>query len=212
PTFWTTKKLSTITTQVASGTKTWQRAEQWRLTHEFKDPGDGNQKILWLKQIDHCGTSDTTCLPPVAFTATQRSNRVDPAGTTNTIIRYRIASIANETGGVLALTYSAPECVAGSNMPASPDTNTKRCFPVYWLPPGATAPKLAYFHRYVVTAVAEGDLIGGAADQVTSYTYQGSPAWHYDTNPMSLPNLRTWAQWRGYGQVRVVRGAATETQ
>src|SRR5204862_7732034 len=104
-----------------------------RLGHNFKDPGDGQTKILWLSQVDHCGVTDSTCMPPVTFIPTQLSNRVDRAGTTNSIIRYRMSSIVNESGGVIAVTYSAPECVAGSNMPASPDSNTKRCFPVYWL-------------------------------------------------------------------------------
>jgi RHS repeat-associated protein len=212
PAFFTTKKLSTVTTQVANGTGSWRRVEQWRLTHEFKDPGDGNQKILWLKQLDHCGVSDSTCVPPTVFNPVQLSNRVDLAGTTNSIIRYRIASITSESGGVIAVTYSTPECVTGSNMPTSPDTNTKRCFPVYWTPAGSTTPKLEYFHKYVVTAVAEGDLVGGSPDEATYYTYLGAPAWHYDNNPLALATRQTWGQWRGYGQVRVTTGVASETQ
>jgi RHS repeat-associated protein len=212
PTFFTAKRLSAVTTQVASGSKSWRRVEQWRLGHQFKDPGDGLAKILWLHQIDHCGLDDSTCLPAVAFSPTQLSNRVDLAGTTNSIIRYRMSSITTESGGTIAVTYSAPECVAGSNLPATPDTNTKRCFPVYWVPPGSTTPKLEYFHKYVVTSVALGDLVGGTQDQVTYYQYQGSPAWHYDNNPLALPTRRTWGQWRGYQQVRVIHGASTQTQ
>ncbi|WP_157545474.1 RHS repeat domain-containing protein [Hamadaea tsunoensis] len=212
PTFFTAKKLSAVTTRVASGAKSWRRVEQWRLSHDFKDPGDGLAKILWLRQIDHCGLDDTTCTPPVVFTATQMSNRVDKAGTTDSIIRYRIRSILTDSGGLITVSYSAPECVAGSNMPASPDTNTKRCFPAYWMPVGATTPKLEYFHKYVVTAVSLSDEVGGTTDQVTSYQYPQPPAWHYDDNPLALPARRTWGQWRGYDQVRVIHGDATETQ
>jgi RHS repeat-associated protein len=212
PAFFTSKKLSAITTQVASGNKTWRRVERWTLGHDFKLPGDGNQMILWLRAIGHCGVDDNTCLPKVTFTSVQKSNRVDRAGTTNSIIRFRIQSIVSESGGVIAVTYSAPECVAGATMPASPDTNTMRCFPQYWTPLGSTSPKLEYFHKYVVTSVAEGDLVGGTPDEVTYYTYPGSAAWHRDENPMALSTRRTWNQWRGYDLVRTVHGANTETQ
>lgn len=212
PTFFTQKKLAAVTTQVAAGTKSWRRVEQWRLTQVFKDPGDGLAKILWLSRLDHCGAADGTCTPPVAFIPTQLSNRVDLAGTTNSIIRYRMSSIQTDSGGLISIAYSAPECVAGSTMPAAPDSNTKRCFPAWWVPPGSTTPKLEYFHKYVVTSVALGDLVGGNPDEVTYYTYLGSPAWHYDDNPLAISTRHTWSQWRGYGQVRVVHGANGDTQ
>ncbi len=213
PTFWTTKKLSAVTTQTASGVKTWRDVERWSMTHEFKDPGDGQAKILWLSRIDHCGlVGATTCLSPVLLNPTQMSNRVDLAGTTNSVIRYRLRSITSEAGGVVSVTYSAPECVAGSTMPAAPDSNTKRCFPISWVPPGSTTPKLEYFHKYVATAVAEADLTGGGPDEVTTYTYTGTPAWHYDDNPLAVASRRTWSQWRGYQQVRTVHGAAGTTR
>jgi RHS repeat-associated protein len=213
PTFAATKKLSTVTTDVANGVKSWRRVEQWRLTQEFKDPGDGNQKILWLKSLDHCGTDDANCTPPITFTPKQLSNRVDTQGAISSIIRYRMNTITNESGGLLAITYSDPQCVAGSAMPASPDTNTLRCYPQYWLPPGSSTPKLEYFHKYVVTAVAEGDLVGGNPDQVTYYTYLGTPAWHYDDDSVTtLSTRRTWSEWRGYQKLRTVKGVATGTQ
>ncbi|HVQ90196.1 MAG TPA: RHS repeat-associated core domain-containing protein [Mycobacteriales bacterium] len=212
PTFFTQKKLSAVTTQVATGNKTWRRVEQWRLTQVFKDPGDGLAKILWLSSLAHCGTDDTTCMPSNTFIPTQLSNRVDLAGTTNSIIRYRMSSIQTESGGLISIAYSAPECVAGSNMPAAADSNTKRCFPVWWVPPGSTVPKLEYFHKYVVSSVALGDLVGGNPDEVTYYTYLDSPAWYYDDNPLAISTRHSWSQWRGYSQVRVVHGANTETQ
>ncbi len=213
PTFWTTLRLGEVTTQVASGAKTWRDVERWTLTHEFKDPGDTQTKILWLKQIDHCGlVGGSACLPPVTFNATQLSNRVDKAGATSSIIRYRMRDIVTESGGVTTVSYSAPECVAGSNMPAAPDSNTKRCFPLYWLPPGATTPKLEYFHKYVVTSVAQGDLTGGAPDEVSYYDYLTAPAWHHDDNPLNLPERRSWGQWRGYQKVRETHGPAGTQQ
>jgi len=206
PTFWTTQKLAEVRTQVASGAKLWRDVDRWRLTQELKDPGDGQAKILWLKQVQHCGlVGGELCLPPVTFNPVQMSNRVDRAGSTSSIIRYRIRSITSESGGVTTLSYSDPECAAGTNMPASADQNTKRCFPVFWLPPGAASPRFEYFHKYVVTQVTETDLTGASPDQVTSYQY-GPPAWHYDENALTLPTRRSWNQWRGYGTVTETHG------
>jgi RHS repeat-associated protein len=212
PTFFTTRRLSAVTTQVASGAKAWRRVEQWRLSQEFKDPGDGNQRILWLREIAHCGLTDAECLSPVTFQATQLSNRVDRAGQVSSIIRYRMRSILNETGGVTTISYSAVECVAGSNMPAAADTNTKRCFPQYWMPQGATTPRMEYFHKYVVTEVSEADLTGHARDSQTRYFYDTAPAWHFGEDPMATTSRRTWGDWRGYEKVRVVKGSDDETR
>ncbi|MGA5300194.1 RHS repeat domain-containing protein [Nucisporomicrobium flavum] len=213
PTFWTLNRLAGVRTEVASGTKTWRGVDEWRLEHEFKNPGDGQAKILWLRQITHCGlVGGELCLPPVTFTAVQGSNRVDPAGSTSSIIRYRMRSIVSESGSQLTVTYSEPECVAGTNVPSSPDTNTKLCFPLHWLPPGASKPKLEYFHKYVVKEVTESDLTGASPDQVTTYAYPEAPAWHSDDNALTLPARRSWGQWRGYGKVVETVGAPGQTQ
>ncbi|MBV1850502.1 RHS repeat domain-containing protein [Catellatospora tritici] len=212
PSFFTSKMLTAITTQVANGTKSWRRVERWTFNHEFKAPGDGNQPVLWLSTIGHCGTDDNTCMPNVTLTSVQKSNRVDTTGTTNSIIRYRLGSIVNEIGGVTTVTYSTPECVKDSVMPTSPETNTLRCYPQYWTPTGASGPKLEYFHKYVVNSVAETDLTGTAPDEVSYYTYVGGGAWHRDDNPLTLTNRRTYNGWRGYELVRTVLGAASQTQ
>ncbi|SNY48080.1 RHS repeat domain-containing protein [Paractinoplanes atraurantiacus] len=212
PTFWTTQKMTEVRTQVANGVKTWRDVDRWRLTHEFKNPGDGNAKILWLKQLQHCGlVGGELCLPPVQFNPVQGSNRVDPAGAASSIIRYRMSSITSESGALVTVTYYPTECVAGTNMPASPDSNTKRCFPVQWMPPGASTPKLEYFHKHVVKEVSTVDLTGAAPEQVTYYSYD-TPAWHSDDNPMILPNRRTWGQWRGYQTVTETHGRNGSTQ
>jgi RHS repeat-associated protein len=213
PTFFSSTKLSTATTFVATGTKAWRRVDQWRLAQAFKDPGDGLQKILWLERIDHCGTDDNTCMPATSFIPTPMSNRVDKTGTPNSIVRYRMRQISTDSGGTISITYSAPECAVGSTMPAAPDSNTRRCFPAYWIPPGATAPKLEYFHKYRVEQVAAGDLTDSTGtDQVTTYTYAGNPAWHYTDSGIAKPERRSWDQWRGYQTVRTVTGAGTETR
>ncbi|MFF5232843.1 RHS repeat domain-containing protein [Dactylosporangium sp. NPDC000521] len=216
PAFFTTKRLTKITTEVATGNRTWRRVSQTKLSHQWNDPGVNLQKVLWLSTIQGCGTTDDTdaCLPAVRLTPVGMSNRVDMAGTTNSITRYRMSSILTESGNTIAITYSGKDCVAGQSMPAAPDNNSRLCFPQYWVPTGTSTPKLEYFHKYRVDKIAEGDGGGadGTEDEETSYVYLGSPAWHSDQNPMTMPNRRSWGMWRGYEKVRVLRGAATSVR
>jgi YD repeat-containing protein len=214
PTFFTQKMLATVTTQVWTGTGTSYRdVEQWTLNHVFKDPGDGHAKTLWLNSISHAGLNGTrTTTPDVTFNAVQLNNRVDTAPSKDPIIRYRISSLVNESGGVVSVTYSAPECVLGSNMPSAPDSNTKRCYPVWWTPYGQSTATFDWFHKYVVTGVTVTDPVGGAPAQVFTYTYQDSPAWHYDDAELVPTNHKSWGQWRGYAKVRVTQGAAGSAQ
>ncbi|MEV4133041.1 RHS repeat-associated core domain-containing protein [Dactylosporangium sp. NPDC049742] len=211
--FFTQKKLKTITTQVWTGTgTTYTDVERWTLNHVFKDPGDGHEKTLWLNGISHVGLDGgaNTTMPDVTFTAVQLQNRVDTSPTKNPIIRYRISSVTSESGAVVAVTYSQPECTA-SALPVAA-TNTKRCYPVYWTPYGTSTPVFDWFHKYVVTGVTVSDPTGLAPAMETTYTYQDLPAWHYDNSELIPTNKRTWGQWRGYSKVRTLTGAASSNR
>src|SRR6185503_12388859 len=134
PTFFSQKRLASITTQVWSGTA-YRDVERWTFNHTFKDPGDGNPKLLWLSGVTNSGlavTGQTTTMPELTFGGVQLNNRVDRAPTKAPIIRFRLSSIANEAGGVISINYSPPECAIGGTMPASSDSNTRRCFPIRW--------------------------------------------------------------------------------
>ncbi|WP_327587297.1 type IV secretion protein Rhs [Nonomuraea sp. NBC_00507] len=213
PAFFSQKMLSTVTTQVAAGSS-YRDVEVWTLNHLFKDPGDGREKILWLDGIAHAGkVGTTTTVPDIRFNGVQMSNRVDTSTTKNPIVRYRISSIVDEFGAVTSVTYSRAECVLGSNMPALPDSNTKRCYPVWWTPYGTTTPTFDWFHKYVVTQVTVTDLAGGGSPAVvSSYRYLDSPAWHHDEGEFVPDAHKSWGQWRGYGKVRVIQGADGTTQ
>jgi RHS repeat-associated protein len=213
PSFWTTKRLSTVTTQVEAAVGSWKDVERWTLTHEWKNPGDGHDKTLFLGRIGHTGlVGGSQSVPDVVFSGIQMNNRVDINGSRNPIIRYRISSITTEAGGVISVNYSAKDCVTASKMPANAHTNTFRCFPVYWTQPGQSAPTLDWFHKYVVTSVVEDGKHGSAAT-VTAYTYPtDAGAWHYDESELTAPSRKTWGQWRGYEQVTVTVGAAGGTQ
>ncbi|GIH28465.1 type IV secretion protein Rhs [Acrocarpospora phusangensis] len=213
PTFWTGKRLAGIVTQV------WDAAagkhvdvESWTFTHSFPDPGDGTRAGLWLAKISHAGR-DGVKVPDVMFQGVQMPNRVDTIDHSPAMNWWRVAGITTETGGKIGVTYSGADCVDGTRMPSAPETNTYRCYPVKWTPPGAANPLTDYFHKYVVTAVTENDLTTGAPRAITKYAYEGTPAWHYtDDDGLVKAEYKTWSVWRGYGLVRTAKGDPGDEQ
>lgn len=205
PTFWTTKRLTEVTTQVRVGTG-YQKVDSWKLNHRWGTADVDYQLLLAdIRHTGHTATAPST-LPPVTFGYTQLTNRLDATGDGFApFIKARLSSIADESGGQIDVTYSAPACVRGS-LP-TPETNTTRCFPQYLSNGPDIAPDLEWFNKYVVTAVSATDRTGGADDQLTRYDYRGGAAWHYDDDNGMVPEKeKTWSQWRGYGHVRVQSG------
>ncbi|MEE6263560.1 polymorphic toxin-type HINT domain-containing protein [Plantactinospora sonchi] len=210
PTFWRTKRLSTVTTQFRAGGG-YEDAERWTLSHTFPDPGDGTRAGLWLDRISHTGlVGGSTSLPDVEFTYVQLANRVDTIDFAAAMNWMRIAKIRNETGGTLNVTYSAPDCVAGQTPTAH--TNTRRCYPVRWQPEGHQDPVMDWFHKYVITTLYETDHTGGVPPQgsprvIHSFDYFGGAAWHYnDDDGLIDAEDKTWSDYRGYGRVGVTVG------
>jgi RHS repeat-associated protein len=208
PTFWSRKRLTSVTTQVlkpdASG---YRDVESWGLTQKW-GLADVDRDLL-LDSITHTGLAGTTpvALPPVTFNHVQKENRVDKLGDdVGPYVKYRLGTIFDESGGQIDVNYSEPECTTDA-LP-TPETNTKRCFPVYWTPPdGSKDPKLDWFHKYVVAQVIQSDRTGHAPDMVTDYDYQGGAAWHFDDDDgLTKEKYKTWSQWRGYATVRVQSG------
>ncbi|WP_053042682.1 RHS repeat-associated core domain-containing protein [Streptomyces leeuwenhoekii] len=215
PTFWTTKRLTKITTQVLSGTAL-NTVDSWTLEQSYPATGDGTSPALWLDSITRTGhrAGATAAMPKVTFSGTQMDNRVDGVEGLPPFSRYRIHAIDTETGGRIAVSYSARECQAlePRKMPASPESNTLRCYPQYWTPKGALAPVKDWFHKYVVTQVSEQDLVTDSPSKVTSYEYLGSPAWAWDDSEFTENKHRTWSQYRGYERVRTRIGGGTDVR
>ena len=218
PTFWSTQRLSTVTTSVATGTQAWKDVESWTLGVQWITPAGGDQtRVMWLNTVTNTGLNGAepdVALPAVVFnpTATIMNNRVNSTDTNGAFRRYRLGTISNETGGVMTVGYSAPDCVSGSKMPAAPESNTYRCFPTFWTPPGGTQ-IVDYFHKYVVTGIGLADNAGGNRPQYVAYDYPVDGAfWHYDESELTPPGKKTWAQWRGYDQVTVTQGEADAGQ
>ncbi|MFB6518668.1 polymorphic toxin-type HINT domain-containing protein [Streptomyces sp. NPDC056401] len=214
PTFWSRKRLAEVTTRIRTGGQL-RDIDTWTLTHDFPMAGDGTDRALWLVSIQRTGKNGTTpgiTTPPVRFLGKQLPNRVDNNGDGSPpYFRYRIEAIQTETGQSIAVTYAAPECsaVAPVNMPASAESNGKRCYPAKLEmknPSDPQAPptyKLDWFHKHLVTRIRDEDRNSNSPAKVTSFEYVGTPAWAFDDdNELSKPELRTWSQWRGYERIR----------
>ncbi|WP_170863295.1 polymorphic toxin-type HINT domain-containing protein [Micromonospora sediminimaris] len=206
PTFWSTKRLAKISTRVAGVSGD---VETWTLTHTFPKNGDASRDGMWLESIRHAGhVGSTVSLPEINFDWVQKPNRVDQADDGKPPMHWmRLSDIWTETGGKITVAYSNPECVAGSNMPASPHSNTLRCYPVLSEDQLTKQIERDYFHKYVVREVTEADWTGGGTNVITSYEYLGGAAWHHtDDDGLTRDKFRTWADYRGYGRVRVRTG------
>ncbi|MGZ4620497.1 MAG: RHS repeat-associated core domain-containing protein [Blastococcus sp.] len=216
PSFWSTKMLASVSTQYWTGTA-YSTVDTWALSHSFPAPGDGTSAALWLTGITHTGNAGPTpiTLPAVTFTGATMQNRVWATDGLAPLDKYRITSLTTETGAVTSVNYSAQQCTAANapTIEANANTNTQRCFPQWWTP--QTVPpqpaKLDLFHKYVVTSVIDDPHTGGTNDrpQETDYLYTGTPAWRYDTSPLTPDNQRTWSVYAGYNTVEVRVGDPT---
>ncbi|MEV4826795.1 RHS repeat-associated core domain-containing protein [Micromonospora sp. NPDC049257] len=225
PTFWSTKRLTSVITQIWDTTKptpAWQTVDSWTLSHAYPSVGDGSDYAgMWLNSLTHTGlVNGSIALPPVTFEPTALRNRVLTAhNTTNN--RMRIAKMVTETGAKVQVTYSLPDCSSG-NLPSAPEINTRLCYPVIgpdpYTPDGPDITE--YWHKYVVRQVSESDIQimvngtdHGQPTVNTFYTYLGTPAWHYaDDDGLIKPDRKTWSQFRGYATVETrVGDAPTQT-
>ena len=212
PTFWSTKRLSKIITRVRDSGGGFADVDSWALEQLFPKPGDGEKAALWLKSIVHSGHVDGEIkLPAVTFEGLAMANRVFKVDGLATLNRYRVTAVVSESGGALSVHYANPNCADGA-MPANPESNTLRCFPVRWAPKGMTE-RTDYFHKYAVQSITESDQFNALPDpitaniqQVTTYEYLDGAAWHRDTSEFTKEDKKTWDEFRGYGRVRIRTG------
>ncbi|TDE21966.1 RHS repeat-associated core domain-containing protein [Actinomadura sp. 6K520] len=210
PSFWSRKRLTKVATQILKPDGSGYRpVDSWSMNHDW---GLADvERDLFLEEIEHTGHSATdgggaVTMPKVTFAHVQMPNRLDESG--DDILayyRYRLSTIYDEAGGQIDIAYSDTDCSL-SNKP-TPETNTTRCMPVIWQPPGREEPITDWFHKYVVTSVIQTDRTGLAPDMATKYEYMGGAAWHFDDDDgLTKEKDKTWSQWRGYGHVRTFTG------
>lgn len=216
PSFFTRKRLTGVDTYSWSASSSaYTAVDSWKLTQAFLDGGDigdTSDQTLVLKSLTRTGKNgDDITLDPVTFTYQMRENRVDATDDILPLTRPRIETITSETGAITDVTISEPECVRGSNMPAAEDDNSLSCYPTYWHINGADEASIDWFHKYRATAVFEADPTGQNEAVYHSYDYSG-PAWHYNDDPLTPSDERTWSQWRGYRKVTAYTGSSDVTQ
>lgn len=210
PSFWSRKRLTSVTTQVLKSGSTYTPVDTWDLTDQWGMADIDYQ--LELASIQHTGKADTSegapdlTLPKVTFGYDQRANRLDITGdNTSPFIKERVATVDDESGGQIDVTYSKAACDA-SSLP-TPDSNTTRCFPQYYTKQGDENPSLQWFNKYVVSQVVQTDRTTKSPDMVTQYDYLGGAAWHYDDDDgITKEKYKTWSTYRGYAHVRVETG------
>ncbi|MFI0719143.1 RHS repeat domain-containing protein [Streptomyces sp. NPDC021224] len=210
PSFWTRKRLTGVTSQVLTAAggytpvDTWTMAQQWGMADiDYQ---------LELASVQHTGKADTPegapdlSTPKVTFGYDQRTNRLDiPGDNTSPFIKERVATVDDESGAQTDVTYSTAVCDA-AHLP-TPDSNGTLCFPQYVTVQGAENPSRQWFNKYVVAKVVQTDRTRTSPDEVTTYDYLGTPAWHYDSDDgITKEKYKTWSTFRGYAHVQVRTG------
>ena len=208
PTFWTTKRLTSIDTAYYNGTG-YNRADNWILNQQFSITGDPQLILTGVVRTGFGATGTTLALPQVTFGYNLFDNRVAGYNAQPPMSMYRLTQITAETGAQTLVTYGQPNRPDGSasrcsstSVPADPANDTMLCFPVEWVLPYQTQTSLDYFHKYIVTQVQTTDSAGQSPVRITNYAYLGYPAWHADDNETVLPADRTYGEFRGYTGVQ----------
>jgi RHS repeat-associated protein len=203
PTFWSQMRIDSITTQYYNGSG-YTEVDNYALGQSFPTAGDTSLQLDTITRTGYTASGSSIELPPVDLSYQLMNNRIPGYNSEPSMAMWRLTGIETETGEVISVTYSST-CTA-SEIPSSPSTNTTLCYPIMWTPLGDTSPILDYFNKYVVDEVSVEDGTTGDPSQVTEYDYVGSPAWHYDDNPLVKAADRTYGQFRGYGTVEVLTG------
>ncbi|MGW4650889.1 RHS repeat-associated core domain-containing protein, partial [Kitasatospora sp. NPDC004289] len=220
PSFWTSRWLNSITTQVRSGGD-YRTVDEYRLNHVFLNMHNQseNTEVPWLASIQRTARNGQAAvvMPPVSFTFMAFANRVAGLSPVRPdYYRPRLTVVTTETGGTIGVYYKPADCVRDGNgkVPVPRDNNTKNCFNVKWYEPNkpaGTAPVDDWFQRYPVEIVTvDPKLADGNKPQVTTYTY-GNAAYHRNDSELADPNSRTWDQFRGYAWVQAVAGTDFDT-
>ncbi|BCW82847.1 hypothetical protein NicSoilE8_05200 [Arthrobacter sp. NicSoilE8] len=228
PTFYTHYRLWTVVSQTLVGSS-YGNADAWTLGHSMPNPGDGTRPALWLLSVIHQGADTTTTGttqwvtdPATTFDGHGKYNRVqDIRSGQSSMNRIRLDYIGNSTGGHTDVAYMPAECtkedITGGSGDGKPDivpeTNTKRCFPQYWVPtdPIVEDERLSYFNIYPVAKVTTYSSSGndGNTPMQTTYDYIGTPLWKYagpKYDSSTGGSHKTWSVLGGWSQVKVTTG------
>ncbi|WP_330272710.1 type IV secretion protein Rhs [Lentzea sp. NBC_00516] len=212
PSYFSTQRLAKITTQytVDGATKP---VDVFELGLTYPELADKELRLDSIKRTAHHPDGSAVSPPVITFESQPLANRVEGYNSTGAYPHWRLTKINTDTGAKVNVTYSDPDCTSSSH-PTNFAQNDRLCYPVYWTLPLNTDPVLDLFHKYVVrkVIVEDGNKVGDdpprsvSPQQITTYRYLGTPAWHLEDNELAKPERRTYGQFRGYGQTEVLKG------
>ncbi len=228
PSYWTTKRLTQITTKVWTGSgTTYKPVDEWRFGQSF--PGGTDVPTLWLDSITHRGYDSTGAwidMPALTTHGRKDGNRADynPGASMADPQKYRIDYIETETGKKIEVSYLSiqPECTWWSGKLEAQwpnyNDNAYHCFQ-QWVTNRSGASAWSWWHKFVVDRVTEKDLVGGSPDVITSYTYamdgttsnRALALWGYTTSVWASPK-KAMSSWKGYPTVTTTVGAVGQSQ
>ncbi len=225
PAFYTKRVLHLVDTTVITQTGVESVVDRYFPQAEWPTPGldaYGNQadplhpqkEQLFLRFIEHVaapGQTGESRYPTTRFDGASFDNRADPDIVS---LYWRITGILDDQGGNATVAYTQKTaCARWDANDGTPETrayfataNTQDCYP-RWSILKDKQQGLATFNRYLVNTITAVDNVAGGTPILTSYTYQGAPAYHRDDSPFTNDPQRTWSEPRGYPGVLVDRGA-----
>ncbi|MDF2269286.1 hypothetical protein P2Q00_28160 [Streptomyces coacervatus] len=234
PSFWTQKRLGTVTTKGARAGQTGLgKVDTYELHQSFPEDWYDSSPGLWLNSITRRGFApgDTTgtlqhkdgvsfaeySVGPRSPLRTRLLDRqlpnLVPSGSNDQrpgFTRPRIGTVSTEYGGDIEVEYKGG-CT--SEPAEDKGRNNGTCFPVRWSPDDdERTPAKAWFNKYVVHSVTETDKVTSHGKPIhTTYTYS-SPAWAKSVDEFTRPALQTYSDWRGYREVAVTKGSKSTSQ
>ncbi|WP_246563988.1 polymorphic toxin-type HINT domain-containing protein [Streptomyces roseirectus] len=217
PSFWTRKRLTTITTETqrVAGSTDRRPVDKYTLTHDFPTLLTGPNTALWLESVQRTGYEPggaSITLNAVRFEHNQEDmpNRVKTDAAPG-FSRLRIGRVINEYGGETVVTYKTPEgdCKTGTGLPGKDDkaalkANTRLCYPTYWHP-DPEVEDIDWFHKYVVDTIEELPNVDGAFATRTAYAYKNA-GWRLAEAEFTKKATRTYSQFAGFEQTTVITG------
>ncbi|MFF3615283.1 polymorphic toxin-type HINT domain-containing protein [Streptomyces sp. NPDC002580] len=234
PSFWTQLRLDTVTTKAARAGQTGLGpVDTYTLHQSFPEDWYDTAPGLWLNSITRTGygPGDTTgtlqSKDGISFghytvgSASPLHARLKDRQLPNLVLtgksdqrpgftRPRIGVVSTEHGGDIEVEYTGG-CASEPTEDKGKANST--CYPVRWSPDGdEKTPAKTWFNKYVVASVTENDKVTSHGKPViTTYQYSG-PSWATSDDEFTRPALRTFSDWRGYRQVKSLKGSKSASE
>ena len=202
PTFFSARRYAFARTfSLVSGV--WKPVDEFKFAHTYKANPAGDKK-MYLASVQRKGLTAATSitLPPAALSYVELENRVTTA--TNKQPHFRLSQVLDEYGARVSVTYGQPHACPNDQAPAQGwDNNPYDCFRQQWTPDGDPVPPPVWgvFRKWLVTQIKVEDTTTASPAMTTSYVYEGTPAWHFDTDRFITTTNQGWEDWRGYDTV-----------